>query len=196
MTDQAPQDVRSYLARLDAALVSVPADLARDVRSGIEEELSGLDAATASARMKELGDPAFIAAEVRDAASPAADQDPGADRPLAETRGFTITAGLIVAVGGMVVPLVGWIVGIVMVWMSPIWRRGEKWVATLVSPLVSVLTFLIGLVIAWVNEEAAATYPLMYGYLNFGHIALLAFPASAALVGLWLLWRARGRVVA
>lgn len=50
VTERTPQVVRSYLAELDAALGGVPVELARDIRNGVEEELAGLDAATAAAR--------------------------------------------------------------------------------------------------------------------------------------------------
>ena len=189
MTEQAPQVVRSYLAQLDAALAGVPADLANDVRSGIEEELSGLDAATASVRIEELGDPVFIAAEVRDAVGPVPAPAPVLPRPtLAASRGFALAAALLVAIGGIVVPFVGWVVGIVMVWMSPTWLTWEKWVATLVGPAVIGLSFsanIIGM------PEGAG----IWGLAGWHSIVLVA-PASAVIVGIWLLWRAKGRVAA
>lgn len=185
MTDQAPRVVRNYLAELDAALEGVPADLASDVRSGIEEELSGLDAATASVRIEELGDPVFIAAEMRDAVGPA----PAAalvdtPKPLTATRGFAIAAALLVAIGGIVVPVVGWIVGIVWMWMSPVWRRGEKWVATLAGPAAIGLALLGGLVGTAFEGS---------GGLGGWHALILVALASPVVVGVWLLWRAKGR---
>ena len=185
MTDQAPQVVRNYLSRLDAALDGVPADLAGDVRSGIEEELSGLDAATASVRIEELGDPVFIAAEIRDAVDPV----PVAARvetakPLTATRGFAIAAALLVAIGGIVVPFVGWILGIVWMWMSPVWRRGEKWVATLAGPAAIALALLGGLV--------GTTFEGGRG-LGGWHAFILVALALPVAVGVWLLWRTKGR---
>ena len=189
MTDQSPQVVRSYLAQLDVALVGLPADLASDVRSGIKEELSGLDAATASARIEELGDPVFIAAEMRDAVGSVARVTSVAPRPtLAGSRGFTITAALLVAIGGIVVPFLGWVVGIVMVWMSSTWRIWEKWVATLVGPAAIALAILGGLV---------GTAFEGGGGLGGWHASVVFVgPASAVTVGIWLLWRVKGRVLA
>lgn len=188
MTDQAPQVVRNYLAQLDAALEGVPADLANDVRSGIEEELSRLDAATASVRIEELGDPVFIAAEVRDAVGPVpATATVDTPKPLTATRGFAIVAALLVAIGGIVVPFVGWVLGIVWMWMSPVWRRWEKWVATLAGPAAIALTFLVGLV---------GTAFEGGGGLSGWHAFILVAPASTVVVGSWLLWRAKGRVLA
>jgi uncharacterized membrane protein len=200
MTEQAPQVVRSYLAQLDAALAGVPADLAGDVRSGIEEELSGLDAATASARIEELGDPVFIAAEVRDSVGPvqAAATIPG-QTPLAASRGFAITAALLVAVGGIVVPFVGWVVGIVMVWMSSTWHTWEKWVATLVGPVVIATSILLGFIFGFTGsaDSSDAGNPLVpLSPLTSVHSIVLVAPLSAVVVGIWLLWRAKGRTLA
>ena len=200
MTEQTPQVVRSYLAQLDAALVGVPADLAGDVRAGIEEELSGLDAATASARIEELGDPAFVAAEVRDSADPLPVHTVApAQIPLAATRGFAITAALLVAVGGIVVPFVGWAVGIVMVWMSSTWHTWEKWVATLVGPVVIGTTLLLGFIFGLTGSTGSSetSNPLIpLTPLGSWHVWVLLLPLSAVVVGIWLLWRAKGRTLA
>ncbi|GAB3036546.1 hypothetical protein GCM10027052_13640 [Parafrigoribacterium mesophilum] len=60
-----PQVVRAYLAQLDAALAAVSDDVRRDIVAGVAEELRGLSAPDAAARIEALGDPAFIAAEAR-----------------------------------------------------------------------------------------------------------------------------------
>ncbi|GAA3862691.1 hypothetical protein GCM10022381_03530 [Leifsonia kafniensis] len=57
-----PRVVQSYLSELDTALIGVADATARDIRAGIAEELTGLDAPTAALRIEQLGDPFFIAA--------------------------------------------------------------------------------------------------------------------------------------
>lgn len=36
--------------------------------------------------------------------------------------------------GAFVIPAVGWLVGVVLLWSSPPWTRGQKWLGTLVVP--------------------------------------------------------------
>jgi uncharacterized membrane protein len=199
MTEQAPQVVRTYLAQLDASLAGIPRDVALDIRSEIEEELTGLDASTASARIEELGDPAFIAAEAREAAGAEplpvmVDQAPPS---LTSSRGFVITAALLVAIGGFVVPFVGWVVGIVMMWMSGVWRPWEKLVATLAGPVILGVSFLVTMVFGLTGSGSdggsETSNPLVPSPLLSWHAAILLLPLTSVVIGIWLLWRAKGR---
>ncbi|PWC07342.1 HAAS signaling domain-containing protein [Mycetocola zhujimingii] len=195
MTEQTPQVVRSYLAQLDSALEGIPAELARDIRSGVEEELAGLDAPTASERIEELGDPVFIAAEARDAMGTVPARSVVLEAPastLSASRGFAITAALLVGIGGFIVPIAGWIVGMVMMWMSSAWRRWEKWVATLAIPGAAILA---GIVAAIGSALGQPNGEVPIGMLSGWHVFLIGVP-STIVVGIWLLWRARGRVFA
>jgi hypothetical protein len=36
--------------------------------------------------------------------------------------------------GSLLVPFIGWLIGVVLVWMSDIWDTRDKWVATLLPP--------------------------------------------------------------
>lgn len=191
MTEPTPQVVKNYLAQLELALSGIPSDLAADIRSGIEEELIGLDPMTASQRIEELGDPAFIAAEARDAAAPVSTSSTFGDAvrvPLSESSGFVITAALFVAVGGFVIPLAGWVVGIVMVWMSRTWRIWEKWVATLLPPLIILFSVL------WTALRATDD-SMLFGVFPVWQALVLLVPTTV-IVGIWLLWRARRRTAA
>jgi uncharacterized membrane protein len=130
-----PVEVRRYLQRLDDALVGVPSDTAADIRAGIAEELTTLDARGARERIDELGDPAFIAAEAREHVS----EEPVESSAL-RSRAYVIVTVLAIALGGAVVPVVGWVAGIVLMWFSPAWRRWEKWAATLAPLIVGLIT--------------------------------------------------------
>ncbi|MBK4346307.1 HAAS signaling domain-containing protein [Lacisediminihabitans changchengi] len=136
MIDQtAPQVVRNYLAQLETALSGVATDVRDGIVAGVAEELGGLDAAAAAARIESLGDPAFIAAEARA-------ESPATQPALAPSRWFSILTVLLIMFGGIVFPIIGWAVGIVMMWASTLWSRSQKLVTTIVPPTVALLLFL------------------------------------------------------
>lgn len=194
MTDTRPQVVRSYLAQLDAALVGVPESLRSAIRDGVEEELAGLDAAAASELIEELGDPEFIAAEAREGTV----GDQGTDRPahtaqtdgsLSRSRGFAVTSVLLFGFAGVVIPVVGWFVGLAMVWLSSAWMRWEKWLASAITPVL----VLIGAGVATLlpsSPEVSLLLPTMYDLI--WSVILMGIPVNIV-VGAWLLWRTRGR---
>lgn len=193
------QVVRSYLSELEAALAAipgaVPGEVAREIVDGIAEELAGLDAAAALSRIEQLGDPAFIAAEARAESRPDAVAAPRSPAALAgDPRWYTVLASLLVAFGGIVLPLLGWVFGIAMVWASKTWRSWEKWAGTLAAPLVTAPTVLV---VHWIattgpgSGSATAGSPanplLPAGYDTWwSGIVLLVL--LNVLVGLWLLW--------
>ena len=136
-----PQSVRSYLRKLDRTLADVPDDVRQGIVAGVAEELEGLDAADAADRIESLGDPIFIAAEARAGAAP---KSSGAKLTLpraSEQRWYVVVTALLLEFGGLLVPLAGWVAGIMMLWASPLWTRGEKLVATIVPPAVGVALF-------------------------------------------------------
>jgi uncharacterized membrane protein len=187
-----PQVVRTYLDQLEATLAGVREDVRHDIVAGIAEELRGLSAAEAAARIEALGDPAFIAAEARaeDAASATAEPGAAAPKPTeaasaasGDARWYVVLAALLVAVGGVVVPVIGWIVGIALVWLSRTWHTSEKWAATLTVITAVGLAVLINLV----------TLGLRPGGLVGMHSILLVGILGNVIVGIWLLWRAQGR---
>ncbi len=128
--------VDEYLERLDAALGAMPYATAREIRAGVEEELRSLDAADADERMRALGDPADIASAAAGTLGEAPAYGPGSPyaptSPVPATRstGYVVATGTLIAVGAIVVPVVGWIAGVIMLWCSSAWHRWEKIVAT------------------------------------------------------------------
>ena len=140
-----PQVVRSYLGELDRTLAGVPDDVRQGIVVGVAEELEGLDAAAAASRIESLGDPAFIAAEARAEARAGAAPNPSAAKlapsRASEQRWYVVVTALLLEFGGLLVPLAGWVAGIMLLWASPLWTRGEKLVATIVPPAVGVLLF-------------------------------------------------------
>ena len=214
MTETTAEALREeYLARLDEAMRGLPHGVASDIRDGIQEELLGLDAAATAARIARLGDPGVIAREAQEelpAPPPRADSAPAAvsgSRPsVTATKGFAIAAGLTLSFGGFLLPVVGWLVGAVLVSLSSLWKTWEKAVAIVVPFVFTGLSYLIvSTFTGFGGGESSGTSsgtgtppavggdnPLVPG-LGEWHLlvllGLLLVPAS----GLWLLWRLRGR---
>jgi hypothetical protein len=203
-----PQVVRSYLAQLDRALAGLPGGVSEEIVAGILEELGGLDAGAAAARIEDLGDPQFIAAEARAEASPLAPPvltsppaEPAPTPPVAEAAGtrnsgrepgwFSILAALLFAIGGLIIPLYGWVVGLGLVWVSRSWTTGEKLAGTLIGPAAVVVGALIalstdlsqGLIGSAGISALSAAYNAVVGQLR---LLMLV----NGVVGIWLAWRA------
>ena len=141
-----PGVVRDYLAELGRGLAGVPGEVRQGIVAGIAEELEGLDASAAASRIESLGDPAFIAAEARAGVPPTSTGPTSTNAVLApprasEQRWYVVVTTALLYFGGLVVPLAGWVVGIMMLWASPLWTRREKLIATIVPPVVGVLLF-------------------------------------------------------
>jgi len=155
--------VNDYLERLDAALAHVPYATAREIREGVAEELRSLDATAADERMRELGDPEHIAAAATGSlregpAAGGAGAPSWAPAPPPRSAGtaspiYVVLTGLAVAFGMWVVPIVGWIAGIVLMWMSAVWRRWEKIVATAVPLVAAAVLAAIAAITSAIEEQ-------------------------------------------
>ena len=190
--------VDAYLAQLERELDGLPDAVVRDILDGVREELAGLDADQAEVIIEQLGDPAFIAAEARAAAEPLSLS------PQREPRGYVFLTAMIVALGGVIIPVVGWVVGVVMMWLSTSWRTWEKWVATL-TPLLVLIAGYVATLIAKLAARPAegdgdlhgprfenffpSANPFQAAYFEFRIDAIVLFFASNFIVGMWLLWR-------
>jgi hypothetical protein len=141
MTRTGDHLVDEYLKRLRRELSDLPRarrrELVDEIAGHIEEARSGLEAENeAELRnvLERLGDPAEIAAEER------------ARSGLGRRRGgwleYLAIFGLLL--GGFVF-VVGWFVGLVLLWLSEAWTTAEKVVGTLLVPGGLLPAFLIGL---------------------------------------------------
>ena len=200
MTDHtAPQVVRNYLAQLEAALGGVSTDVRDSIVAGVAEELSGLDAATAAMRIETLGDPAFIAAEAR-AESPAPVITAAAPVPefgMSSQRWYIVLTTALLEFGGIVIPLAGWVVGIMLLWASPLWTRAEKLVATIVPPAAAALMFVIaGFVFqsrsVTLGDGAETINPIIPGFAWHAAVfgAIVAAVIASIVIGIVLSRRA------
>lgn len=127
-----------YLKELDQALTDLPRDRRQEIVDEIRghiEEATPSGAADAHVRnvLEDLGDPQTIATEAR------------------ERLGITAKSGgageaaaiVLLLIGGFIIPLpmqpfilpgIGWLVGVVLLWISPVWERREKVIGTLIVP--------------------------------------------------------------
>jgi len=139
--------VMRYLARLDAAASGMPADRRREL---IEEITTHIEEAMAveppppggvATVLDQLGSPDEIVSAAEAGSAGARAYGPG--NPLGALE---IIAILGLLIGGIIVPVVGWLVGVVLLWISPRWKAGDKLLATLVWPgglLAPLVVFLV-----------------------------------------------------
>ena len=212
MTEAEAQSLRDdYLGRLDTAIADLPWRVANELRSGVAEELDGLDATETRLRIAQLGDPVRIAAAAKEetgsappapvvVVSPAPVPAPAAKPAMVDTKWFAIVGALVLGIGTFVFPIGGWVIGVALVTSSRFWRRWEKAVAILLPFAVCVVIGLVSVLGAlWqVGGPASgpgASNPLLPSGLAMWHTSLLlglfVIPVGAA----WLLWRLRGREV-
>lgn len=168
--------VDDYLRRLDGAAEGLPTgrrtELVAEIGEHIHEALgaSGAgDEATVRTVLDRLGAPEeIVAAAAADAASdggPAqrlvapAEAQPGAS-PARGLGGLEIAAIVTLVVGAVVVPVANVVAGLVLAWLSTVWTRAEKLIATAVPVAVA---FVAALALAaraagwWPASNAADT---------------------------------------
>ncbi len=119
--------VAVYLAQLQDELRNVAAPVrdrvVRDVAGRIEAEREQSATGDVRAILAGVGDPLDIAADIRER------------HGVRERSNWREIAALVLLpFGGVIVPVGGWFVGLWLLWSSPVWRRTEKIVATLVLP--------------------------------------------------------------
>ncbi|NUS00666.1 MAG: hypothetical protein HOV67_36050 [Kribbellaceae bacterium] len=132
MTD-ADRLVDAYVKHLTKAAEPLPesrrTDLLADVTSHIAEaRAAGATSADDVRRMlQRLGDPDELVAASTDGLVLV-------ERYRPTFRGRELMAVTLLELGGFVL-LLGWVVGVVLLWTSDRWTRAEKWTATFVWPL-------------------------------------------------------------
>jgi uncharacterized membrane protein len=122
--------VKKYLKQLDAELADLPRGRRHEIVEEIAEHIAEAQAqhpaqseADTRTMLERLGDPADIAADAR--------QRFGVVRAR---PGWMETAALVLLLFGGFVFGVGWIVGLILLWSSTVWKPWEKLLGTLVFP--------------------------------------------------------------
>jgi uncharacterized membrane protein len=123
--------VDDYLKQLNSELAGLPGSRRREIVEEISGHIAEARAASSSQDEAEvrtlldrLGDPAEIAGEARERF--------GVQRR--KSRALEIAALILLLVGGVILPVVGWLIGVVLLWVSDAWDRRDKLVGTLVVP--------------------------------------------------------------
>jgi HAAS len=136
--DAADLLVADYLKRLDSALGDAPPEQRHEVMEDISEHISSVRAeddvrseALTRQVLERLGTPEEIAAELQQPA-------PARSRGLVE-----IAAIALLLVGGLILPVLGWILGAVLLWTSRIWSRRDKVIGTLLLPGGLLIAYLL-----------------------------------------------------
>jgi hypothetical protein len=155
MTTEADALILRYLQELEAELHDLPANRRQELLDEVGEHIAAaraeLDPETeAGVRtlLERLGDPADIAAEAR--GRPAVPSPP--TRPA--TPRLEIAALVL-----LVIPFLGWVVGVVLVWLSRLWTTGDKLVGT-IGGLSWVAAGLGGILTAAGGSRAVGSEPL------------------------------------
>ena len=169
--------VSDYLSRLHAAGWVLPAArreaLVDRIRRLLDEQLGSPEAAArVRAVLGELGDPARLVAE--DAAREPLPPAPAAPRLRhSEWGSREVAAVLLLSIGGLALPLVGPVVGLVVAWTAPGWTRVHKAVATVVAvaaPAALALPTRAGLTGQWSYLSVVVLLPLA-GLVPAGYLA-------------------------
>jgi hypothetical protein len=157
----ADQLVARYLARLQAALRDLPAARRDELLEQVSEHIAaaraelGAQASEAEIRtlLERLGDPAAIAAEAGHAS------DELVQPPPARPGWLEVAALVLLPIGGIVVPVLGWFVGVALLWTSQRWSVRDKLLGTLVVPGGLALPLALGL-FATTTTETCVTAPV------------------------------------
>jgi uncharacterized membrane protein len=125
------QLVDRYLRDLREDLRDLPRSRQNELVAEIKEHIDvalaeepSQDESSVRNVLERLGDPADIASEARDRMG---------IRPA--RAGFRETAAVILLpIGGVLIPLFGWIAGLILLWSSPVWTSRDKWIGSLIIP--------------------------------------------------------------
>ena len=127
MTTEVDALILRYLQDLEAELRDLPSNRRQELLEEVGEHIAAARAALdpeteAGVRtvLERLGDPADIAAEARERF--------GVQSPPARPATPWLE---VIALVLLVIPFVGWVVGVVLVWLSRLWTTRDKLVGTL-----------------------------------------------------------------
>jgi uncharacterized membrane protein len=130
MSSTADKLVEDYLKRLKAETSALPRTARRELIQEISDHIAEARADVSAASEAEIrtvldrvGEPAMIAAEARERFGIGG-------RP----RRVEIAALILLPIGGVVLPMLGWLVGVTLLWISNAWTTRDKVIGTLVVP--------------------------------------------------------------
>jgi uncharacterized membrane protein len=176
MTSKVDALVDRYLKQLEAQLRGLPANRRRELLEEVGEHIAAARAAMdpeteAGVRtvLERLGDPADIAAEARERfgvqAEPARPAIPWLE-VLALTM-LVLVPFILMLDMSQLVPVLSWLVGLALLWRSPIWTSRDKRIGTLLATLAA-------LGVGALNVVALPSPLLLLGSLLFMALTLSA----------------------
>lgn len=129
MTATANPLVERYLRNLRSALRDMPrrerAELIAEIEAHLSETVgAGASDAEALAALERIGSPAEIAAAERERLGIASN-------PVGWHEWLAI---ILILIGGVALPVLGWLIGLAFLWTSRAWNSRDKWLATLLVP--------------------------------------------------------------
>ena len=189
MTTEVDALILRYLQDLEGELRDLPANRRQELLDEVGEHIAAARAALApeteaSVRtmLERLGDPADIAAEARERF--------GVQRPPARPATPWLE---VIAIVLLVIPFVGWVVGVVLVWLSRLWTTRDKLIGTL-GGMSWVLAGLGTVMTSAGGSRAVGSAPLGPSETNLMGVVLVAAPfVLPVLAAIYLGVRLRGR---
>jgi hypothetical protein len=189
MTTEADALVLRYLQDLEGELRDLPANRRQELLDEVGEHIAAARAALAPeteagvrTMLERLGDPADIAAEARERF--------GVQRPPARPATPWLE---VIAVVLLVIPFAGWVVGVVLVWISRLWTTRDKLIGTL-GGMSWVLAGLGTVMTSAGGSRAVGSAPLGPSETNLMGVVLVAAPfVLPVLAAIYLGVRLRGR---
>jgi hypothetical protein len=189
MTTEVDALILRYLQDLEAELRDLPPNHRQELLDEVGEHIAAaraaLDPETEAAvrtMLERLGDPADIAAEARERF--------GVQRPPARPATPWLE---VIALVLLVIPFAGWVIGVVLVWLSRLWTTRDKLIGTL-GGLSWVLAGLGTLSISARGSTAVGSAPV--GPTETSLLAVVLFVAPFLLpvaAAIYLGFRLRGR---
>ena len=120
-----------YLSHLREDVRDLPKrrqdELVAEIKDHIDSALAEMpirDEVSIRNVLERLGDPEDIADEARDRM--------GIRKPKAGIR--EIGAVILLLIGGIVIPVLGWAIGLLLLWSSPVWTSRDKLIGSLIIP--------------------------------------------------------------
>ncbi|HYY32034.1 MAG TPA: hypothetical protein VE693_00405 [Gaiellaceae bacterium] len=168
MSSTADHLIEKYMAHLRIELADLPRARQRELEQEIGEHIAAARAelpneseAEIRNMLERIGDPEEIAAEAHDRV------DPPAAVPVEQPRSRTheVVALVFLLVGGLILPIFGWFVGLVLLWTSTVWTTGEKILGTIFVPGGLVLPLGL-LLVAGTGNGVSCGGPIVGGALT------------------------------
>ena len=177
--------VSEYLSQLHAAAWVLPADRRTALVDGARRRLyddigDDADAARTRAAIDSLGPPEDAVRREAETLGPPVPVPP---RPLSVWGSREVAAVLLLAIGGLALPIVGPVVGLALAWMSDRWTTTERLVATVLAVVPLLLIAVASAALGggrWIVSLVAILVPLA-GLVPAAYLAVLLRRQGAAM---------------